>query len=336
MSFDEGEAALRPGGPGGGAAVQREEAKGAGAAAASKTPPVETKDAAAVAKGAPAETKDAAAATKDTAAEAKGAAAETKDAAAEAKGAGAAKSPEAGIVPAATRSPVMSKDASRALLDGAFGSYKKISAGNVRVLPEADFRKSYDDIYGSTNYAWAKYVVPRYGSLNGFAYGGVNYINQDRADVTTTPHEMLHSNTAPDFINVVGNPFTEGTTEYLEQYALRVGKVPSSAMSHYPEERKVVDAFLASGRSESDLFTAYLKGGAATLVKAHVDASCTKTWEQVKASTIASKWAEARAGLAKKGGEKKAEAPAAEKKTEAPAPPAAAEKKRRTQPEGAT
>lgn len=200
-----------------------------------------------------------------------------------------------------TTSTVMKKDAAQALLQSVFGTYRTMSAGDVRLLSHGDFRVAWDAVYGGTQYAWATYVIPRFGGvLNGFAHGGVNYINIDAADVTTTPHEMLHNNTAADWTGVVGSPFNEGATEYLEQYALRVGKIPNAVMTHYPNERGVVEAWLASGRTEGDLFTAYLKGGAATIVKKHVDEKCKKAWADVKKSTEESKWAEAKAGLAKK------------------------------------
>lgn len=189
----------------------------------------------------------------------------------------------------------------RQILDDAFGNYREISAGDVRLLAQADFQTAYDAVYGSSQYSWAQYVVPRFGNLNGFANNGINYINQAMADETTVPHEMLHNNIAGDWRGVVGSPFDEGSTEYLEQYALHHAGINSN-LSHYPNERAVVDSFLAAGRSEDQLFTAYLSGGADSLVEGWVNDNCTGTWAQVKQAMDQSQWATARAHLVPKPG----------------------------------
>jgi hypothetical protein len=191
----------------------------------------------------------------------------------------------------------MSATAAQQLLQRAYGSYRTMSAGNVQVLAQADFQAAYDAIYGSGPYAWATYVAPRFGNLNGFAYNGVNYINRDMANVTTVPHEMLHSNAAADWRPVVGNEFDEGATEYLEQHALRTGGIHTT-LTHYPNQRAVVEAFLAAGATQDSLFRAYLVSGAQTLVAQWVDNHCQGNWAQVKTATQASQWAVARASLA--------------------------------------
>jgi hypothetical protein len=198
-----------------------------------------------------------------------------------------------------SQNQVMTADAARQLLQTAFGSYKQMSAGQVRVLAQADFQAAYDAIYGSTQYSWAQYVVPRFGNLNGFAHGGVNYINSNAANVTTVPHEMLHTNVAADWRPVVGSPFDEGATEYLEQHALRTGGI-TTTLTHYPNERAVVEAYLAAGATQDSLFRAYLVGGAQALVSDWVDQHCQGTWAQVKTATESSQWAVARAKLAPK------------------------------------
>jgi hypothetical protein len=198
--------------------------------------------------------------------------------------------------PTATSTPLQRARA-RQILDDAFGNYREISAGNVRLLAQADFQQAYDAVYGSTPYAWATYVVPQFGNLNGFAHEGVNYINQAAANVTTVPHEMLHNNTAGDWTGVVGAPFNEGATEYLEQYALHHAGIHTT-LTHYPNQRSVGNAFLAAGQSEDQLFTAYLVGGADDIVRAWVDANCSGTWSQVKTATEQSQWATAIAHLA--------------------------------------
>jgi|SRR5688572_8524760 len=201
------------------------------------------------------------------------------------------------VQPPGSQTQAMTADAAQQLLQTAFGSYKQMSAGQVRVLAQADFQVAYDAIYGGGQYSWAQYVAPRFGNLNGFAYDGVNYINSDAANVTTVPHEMLHSNVAADWRPVVGSPFDEGATEYLEQHALRTGGI-NTTLTHYPNERAVVEAYLAAGATQDSLFRAYLVGGAQTLVAEWVDQHCQDTWAQVKTATESSQWAVARAKLA--------------------------------------
>ena len=200
---------------------------------------------------------------------------------------------------AGSATQVMTAAAAQQLLQTAFGSYKQMSAGQVRVLAQADFQTAYDAVYGSTQYSWALYVAPRFGNLNGFAYGGVNYINSNAANVTTVPHEMLHTNVAGDWRPVVGSPVDEGATEYLEQHALRTGGIHTT-LTHYPNQRAVVEAYLAAGASQDSLFRAYLVGGAQTLVAQWVDQHCQGTWAEVKTATESSQWAVARAKLARR------------------------------------
>jgi len=206
---------------------------------------------------------------------------------------------EAPPPPAPPARGAMEADAARDLLQKSFGTYRQISAGDVRVLAQADFQAAYDAVYGATQYAWALYVAPGPGNLEGFAHNGVNYINRDVAEVATVPHEMLHSNAAADWRPVTAGPFDEGATEYLERYALAKGGL-SPRGAPYANERSVVEAYLASGKSESELFTAYLKGGAENIVRAHVDASCKKTFDEVKAAMGKGDWAAARTGLQRK------------------------------------
>jgi hypothetical protein len=110
---------------------------------------------------------------------------------------------------------------------------------------------------------------------------------------------MLHTNVAADWRPVVGSPFDEGATEYLEQHALRTGGI-TTTLTHYPNERAVVEAYLAAGATQDSLFRAYLVGGAQALVSDWVDQHCQGTWAQVKTATESSQWAVARAKLAPK------------------------------------
>jgi hypothetical protein len=185
-----------------------------------------------------------------------------------------------------------------AVLDGAFGDYVSISRGSIQILDQAEFQAAYDRIYGGGQYSWDNYVVPRYGSLNGFAHDGVNYINRASAGLHTVVHEMLHNNTAADWRGVVGSRWDEGTTEVLTQEAC--AKVAEPAPVCYPGESPVVREALTQGLPQSDLTEAYFNGGAQQKVADWVDANCTEDWATVKGHMEANRWAAARAGLAKK------------------------------------
>jgi hypothetical protein len=185
-----------------------------------------------------------------------------------------------------------------AVLSGAFGDVASISPGSIQILSQAEFQAAYDRIYGGGEYSWDNYVVPRYGSLNGFAHDGVNYINRASAGLHTVVHEMLHNNTADDWRGVVGSRWDEGTTEVLTQVAC--ARVAEPAPVCYPGESPVVREALAQGLSQSDLTDAYFNGGAQEKVADWVDANCTENWAAVKGHMEANNWAAARAGLARR------------------------------------
>lgn len=200
----------------------------------------------------------------------------------------------------------LSEEKALSVLDDAFKGYKAITKGTVKVLEQADFQAAYDKIYGTSKYSWDKYVKPKFGNLNGFAEGGVNYINKNMANTGTVPHEMLHNNAAADWRGVVGNQFDEGATDYLKQHALK--KAGLSSPNSYEAQLGVVKAFLATGVAEDQLFTAYLKGGAATIVEKWVDEHCAGTWAEVKAASQAEDYAKAKVKLKPKAADAKKDA----------------------------
>jgi len=185
-----------------------------------------------------------------------------------------------------------------AVLSGAFGDVVSITAGSIQLLQAPEFQAAYDRIYGGGQYSWAAYVVPRYGSLNGFAHDGVNYINLASAGLHTIVHEMLHNNTAADWRGVVGSRWDEGTTEVLTKEAC--AKIAEPAPTCYPGESPVVDEAIAQGLPRADLREAYFNGGAQSKVADWVDANCTENWAAVKGYMEANQWAAARAGLQRK------------------------------------
>jgi hypothetical protein len=192
----------------------------------------------------------------------------------------------------------LSKEKAKQVLEDAFGSYKTITEGKVEVLEQAEFQEAYDKIYGETKWSWEKWVKPTHGNLNGFAHDGVNYINKNMANTGTVPHEMLHNNAAADWRPFVGSQFDEGATDVLKQHALK--KAGLTSPNSYPDQIKCVEAFLDTGVSKEQLFTAYLKGDAKTIVGEHVDKTCTGSWADVKAAMEAKDWAKAKVKLAKK------------------------------------
>jgi len=190
----------------------------------------------------------------------------------------------------------LSEQRSVELLQEAFGEYKTMSAGDVRMLDSDGIKAAWQEIYGGGPHDWELFVVGRgLKGLNGFAHQGVNYVNTDSANTGTVPHEMLHSNTAPDFYGVCGSPFTEGSTDYLKQHALRLAGLRSP--NSYARQLEVVEAFLDTGVSEPTFFDCYLNGGAQRVVADWVDDKCVGDWDAVKEATEKSDWASAKAHL---------------------------------------
>lgn len=196
----------------------------------------------------------------------------------------------------------LSKKTSLKIISDSFGSVKKdLTEGQVEVLAKAEFIAAYDKIYGSGPYAWDKYIKPKFGDLEGFAYNNVNYINRDNAgtNIGTVVHEMLHNNTAADWRAVVGNQFDEGTTEYMSLIACNAAKAPYG--KSYPDQLSCVEALVAAGLSEADLKTAYLVGGAQKLLADWFNANMAHAWAEFKDAMQAEDYALAKTKIKKKG-----------------------------------
>lgn len=188
------------------------------------------------------------------------------------------------------------KDKAVEVLEAAFGTYKKISGGKVVVAAQADFKARYDKIYGKTKYSWDKYIVPKFGNLEGFAFEGVSYINSDMQSVDTVPHEMLHSNADPSWSGFAGNETDEGATEYLTIKAVKAAKYKPT--HSYPNQEGVVRK-LVEVIGEDVLFNAYFKGKTEAFKKA-VDGKCKGSWAKVRGAMQAANWATATALVKKK------------------------------------
>jgi hypothetical protein len=186
------------------------------------------------------------------------------------------------------------------ILGDAFGKTKEFVPGKIEILDTAGFKTAYDAIYGRGQWSWDLYVVPTYGGLNGFAHDGTNYINKDSAGLHTVVHEMLHNNVAPDWRDVVGSRWDEGTTEILTQVACAKANEPAPVC--YPGESPVVQEALDQGLPLADLEDAYLSGGAQAKIADWADKSCKENWAAIKGYMEAKNWSAAKAALAKKTG----------------------------------
>ncbi len=205
---------------------------------------------------------------------------------------------EASKAPDKPAKKFLDQAAAKDALTKAFGTLKTIDSGKVNVLKQADFQAAYDKIYGKTKYSWDKYIKPGPGNLEGFAYDNVNYINEDCISYDTVPHEMLHNNTAADWTAVVGSEFDEGTTEHLTIAAMtKLGVTPSHS---YPDQEACVKAVIAAGVSEDSLTTAYLKGGAQTLVADVITAKTATSWADFKKAMQAKDFEKAKSLLVAK------------------------------------
>jgi hypothetical protein len=89
---------------------------------------------------------------------------------------------------------------------------------------------------------------------------GTVYINAQNAVESATPHELLHANASPDFLQAVGVALNEGITEQLALDALAVSGVRAEKVPAYPKERTLADAIIKmTGRDR--LLRAYFNGG---------------------------------------------------------------------------
>ena len=181
---------------------------------------------------------------------------------------------------------IISKSISISLIRKVFGKYRKIKGGKVLMLSQAEFQKAWDKIHGKTKYSWVKYVIPKYGNLEGFASKGVNYINKSIGSPDVIIHEMLHSNEAPNWNDFAGANIVEGSTEYFTQLALKAGGYPP--VNSYPNQRLVI-SYLVRAVGKETLIQAYFNGKTAEL-KAAVDSRCTGSWDQFKKAMDESKW----------------------------------------------
>jgi hypothetical protein len=108
------------------------------------------------------------------------------------------------------------------------------------------------------------------------------YINAQLAVESAMPHELLHANAAPEFLQVVGVALNEGITENLALEAMAASGVAAEKVPAYAAYRGVADVIVGiTGRDA--LLRAYFNGGAD--LDTFVAALGANTLSRVKAST---------------------------------------------------
>jgi len=108
------------------------------------------------------------------------------------------------------------------------------------------------------------------------------YINAELAVESTMPHELLHANAAPEFLQAVGVNLNEGFTENLALEAMTASGVAAEKVPAYGAYRAVAKVIAAiTGRDL--LLRAYFNGG--THLADFVAALGADTLARVKAAT---------------------------------------------------
>ena len=86
------------------------------------------------------------------------------------------------------------------------------------------------------------------------------YINAQLAVASAMPHELLHANAAPEFLQAVGVALNEGITEQLALDAMAFSRVRAEKLPAYANYRAVAGAIVKiTGRDR--LLRAYFNGG---------------------------------------------------------------------------
>jgi hypothetical protein len=155
------------------------------------------------------------------------------------------------------------------ILQTAYGSVREVQEGTVEMLPNrAALYDKFDQItegkpnpFVDPERPWQKGDAALYvKSIDGFFEEGTLYINQQAEAATTTAHEMLHLNAAPDFRQSVGEVINEGATQYLAEMALHRAGIPLGKAHTYPMETGFVRAMF-NVIGEATLVQAYFNGG---------------------------------------------------------------------------
>jgi hypothetical protein len=187
----------------------------------------------------------------------------------------------------------MSLATAQKVLTGAFGGVKAIVPGSIVILADQPACSAkYDEVCMAAHIKrddgsdWkagdcAKDDAAAGVTTEGFAWGGIVYVNGKTTLVTATAHEILHNNTAADYRAAMGETFNEGSTEYLARKAVAAAGVTVPATTAYPTQVDITTALVALV-GEDALISAYF-GGAATL-KDLITTKAKGTWAQIRAA----------------------------------------------------
>jgi hypothetical protein len=194
---------------------------------------------------------------------------------------------------AASPSRYLNSARSIELLRNAFGSFaeRPLRETQVVVAPTSAATWALSDEVNIANQVWnpktarpwatsdAKAMWP--AGMGGFTdpITGAIYINAQNAVESATPHELLHANASPDFLQAVGVALNEGITESLALDALAAGGVRAEKVPAYAKEREVATA-IAKRTGQELLLRAYFNGGSA--LTDFVDAIGRDTVESLK------------------------------------------------------
>ena len=116
----------------------------------------------------------------------------------------------------------------------------------------------------------------------GFAWNGVVYVSAESMVVSTTQHEMLHTNDGSDFPSRVGGILSEGITELLTLQSLRQAGIRMPGATAYPLEVRIA-SLLAAKLGIDVIKRAYFED-VDVLVKAYLK-KVPSTWEELLAAT---------------------------------------------------
>lgn len=175
---------------------------------------------------------------------------------------------------AGSRPQYLSPSRSIDLLRTAFGDVaeRPLREPNVVVAPTSAATWALSDDVNIANRVWnprtgrpwtasdAKAMWPE--GMGGFTnpVNGDVYINAQLAVASAMPHELLHANAAPEFLQTVGVALNEGITEQLALDAMALSGVRAEKVPAYADYRAIAGAIIKiTGRDR--LLRAYFNGG---------------------------------------------------------------------------
>lgn len=177
-----------------------------------------------------------------------------------------------GRAPATVSLPTLQTAYAQNAIQTAYGGVagRSLITGTITIVPNMTaLYREYDRICienrvrnSDTGRVWAEGDKARRNRrrglrTNAFAYEGSIWIDATQTDPTATVHEMLHVNTAPNFLENVGRAINEGITQRLAVRAVQAtGHSVAGSEYTYVQEQRVVDA-LVGVIGEANIVNAY-------------------------------------------------------------------------------